>query len=565
MDMQNYFLSFSDTVSIFHLNVLLLIGFSLIGGTLGGRLFQKLKIPQVVGYITIGIVIGVSGLKILDVATVKAFEPFNYFALGMIGFMIGGELKLDVLAKYGRQFIIILLAEGMAAFIIVTLLVGFIGMIFIHDPKIVWSLAILLGAISSATAPAATTDVLWEYKTKGPLTRTVLGIVALDDGLALLLFAIASSVATSLMGKSMNLLESIFVPLYEVAGSLMLGFLLGFFMSKILKRYNDDDKILVFSIGIVLTGLGLSALMSLNILLAAMTMGITVVNLSPYRSKALFKLIQNFTPPIYILFFVLVGAKLNVQGMTLSVIFLLAAYLIGRTAGKMYGATLGAKISGAPTTVVKYLPLCLFSQAGVAIGLSIVAGQKFPADMGNMIVIIITASTFFVQLIGPYYVKMGVSKAGEIGLNITEEDLIKRSRAADIMAKNVPILKYNYPVNKIIKIFTENENLYYPVVNKENRLIGIVTVDNIRQTILFSDASDLLVAHDLMERVIATVNEDTPLAEVRDLINRLKIDYLPVVTKDKEIVGFIEVKNIQKLISQKIAEYEKKAVDLQNS
>jgi len=438
-------------------------------------------------------------------------------------------------------------------------------MIFISDARIAWSLAILLGAISSATAPAATTDVLWEYKTKGPLTRTVLGIVALDDGLALFLFAIASSVATSLMGSTLNLVESILVPLYEVAGSLMLGFLLGFFMGKILKRYNDDDKILVFSIGIVLTGLGLAALMSLNILLAAMTMGVTVVNLSPYRSKELFKLIQNFTPPIYILFFVLVGAKLNVQGMSFSVIILLIAYLIGRTAGKMYGASFGAKIAKAPSSVIKYLPLCLFSQAGVAIGLSIVAGQKFPSEIGNMIVIIITASTFFVQLIGPYYVKMGVSKAGEVGLNITEEDLIKRCKASDIMAKNVPIIKYNYPIDRIIKIFTENENLYYPVVNKENKLIGIVTVDNIRQTILYAEASDLLVAHDLMERVIATVTEETPLSEVRDLINRLKIDYLPVITKEKTIVGFIEVKNIQKLISLKIAEYDKQVIDLQNS
>jgi Kef-type K+ transport system membrane component KefB/predicted transcriptional regulator len=563
--MENYFLNLSDTISIFHLNILLLIGFSLIGGTLGGRIFQKLKIPQVVGYITIGIIIGTSGVKILDVETVKAFEPFNYFALGMIGFMIGGELKMDVLSKFGKQFLIILFAEGLAAFVVVTLLIGFIGMIFIHDAKLVWSLAILLGAISSATAPAATTDVLWEYKAKGPLTRTVLGIVALDDGLALLLFAIASSVAASLMGDSLNILESIFTPIYEIVGSLMLGFLLGFFMGKILKRYNEDDKILVFSIGIVLTGLGLAALMSLNILLAAMTMGVTVVNLSPYRSKELFKLIQNFTPPIYILFFVLVGAKLNVQGMSLSVIFLLAAYLTGRTLGKMYGASFGAKLSGAPATVIKNLPLCLFSQAGVAIGLSIIAGQKFQSEIGNMIVIIITASTFVVQLIGPYYVKMGITRAGEVGLNITEEDLIKKCKASDIMAKNVPIIKYNFSIKRIIKIFTENENLYYPVVNEANKLIGIVTVDNIRQTILYTEASDLLLAHDLMERVIATVNEETPLTEVKELIDRLKIDYLPVITSEKEIVGFIEVKNIQKLISQKIAEIEKKAVDLQNS
>ncbi|HOY10877.1 MAG TPA: cation:proton antiporter, partial [Candidatus Omnitrophota bacterium] len=213
------FNSLITNISHFHLNMLLVLGLALFGGTIGGRLFQKIKVPQVVGYILIGFLLGPSVIGVINAPMLQTLMPFSYFALGLIGFMIGGELNRETLKKYGKQFMIILLFEGLFAFVLVTLLIGGIGTLFFKDTKMVWSLALLLGAISSATAPAATTDVLWEYKAKGPLTTMVFGIVALDDVLAIILFAVASSVVTHLIGTSQNAsFAAFFQPLYEIGG-----------------------------------------------------------------------------------------------------------------------------------------------------------------------------------------------------------------------------------------------------------------------------------------------------------------------------------------------------------
>ena len=186
--MAAFFTHLFDNISIFHLNILLLLGLALFGGTVGGRIFQKFRIPQVVGYIIIGILIGQSGIKMVDESIIEALRPFNYFALGLIGFMVGGELKKEIFAKYGKDFLYILLCEGLAPFLLVSISVGILGTVMFGSGPFVWALALLLGAIASATDPATTTSVLKEYKTRGPLTTTILGIVALDDGLALFLF-----------------------------------------------------------------------------------------------------------------------------------------------------------------------------------------------------------------------------------------------------------------------------------------------------------------------------------------------------------------------------------------
>jgi len=188
-----------------HLNIILLMGVAIFFGTAGAKIFQKFHIPQVVGYVVIGLIIGESGLNLIGRDTVEALASLNMFALGIIGFMIGGELRAEVFKKYGRQFFIILCSEGIAAFLLVAVFSGLMSWYFTRDIHTSIAMAIVLGAIASATAPAATVNVLWEYKTRGPLTSTVLAIVALDDGLALLLYRVASSIAAAMMGKTVPL------------------------------------------------------------------------------------------------------------------------------------------------------------------------------------------------------------------------------------------------------------------------------------------------------------------------------------------------------------------------
>lgn len=552
-------------ISTFHLNILFLLGLALFGGTIGGRIFQKLRIPQVVGYIAIGIIIGESGARVVNRDIITALQPFNYFALGLIGFMVGGELKKEIFAKYGKQFMTILLCEGMAPFLLVSLIVGICGTFLLGDWRLAWALGLLLGAIASATDPATSTEVLREYKTRGPLTQTILSIVALDDGLALLLFVIASSVAGALSAGAHagGLLMSFFNPVYEIIGSLVVGTITGLVFSKIIRRYSDKGRLLAFSIGTVLLITGLSLALNIELLLTAMTAGVVVVNLVPRKSREIFELVGGFTPPIYVLFFVFIGAKLNLQSLTLATAILGAVYLFGTMAGKAAGARFGAVISGAPESVKKYLPLGLFSQAGVAIGLSILATQYFPGEIGNTLVIIITATTFILQLVGPYCVKVAVTGAAEVGLDITAEDIIQASTAADLMDKNTPVIYKNTPLAKILEVFSESPNLYYPVTDKEKNLLGIITVDNIKNIFNESSLSGFFLAYDLMEPVVAKINPQTPMREVQELLDRHNLECLPVVTyEDNKLAGFIERRNLDKAISTKIIELKKKADSL---
>ncbi|MDI6605937.1 MAG: cation:proton antiporter, partial [Candidatus Omnitrophota bacterium] len=360
-------------------------------------------------YIAIGIIIGESGVKVVSRNTIEALQPFNYFALGLIGFMVGGELKKEIFAKYGKQFMTILLCEGVTPFLFVSAVVGIVGTFLLGDWRLAWALGLLLGAIASATDPATSTEVLREYKTRGPLTQTILSIVALDDGLALLLFVIASSVAAGLIGNAHSgVLKSLINPVYEIGGSLVVGAITGLVFSKIIKRYSEKGRLLAFSIGTVLLITGLSLALHIELLLTAMTAGVIVVNLAPRKSREIFELVGGFTPPIYVLFFVFIGAKLNLRNLNAASAVFVGIYLFGTIAGKAVGSRFGAVISGAPESVKKYLPLGLFSQAGVAIGLSILATQYFPGEIGNTLVIIITATTFILQLIGPYFVKVAV-------------------------------------------------------------------------------------------------------------------------------------------------------------
>jgi len=555
-----------DKISFLHLNVLFLLGLALFGGAVGGRIFQKAKIPQVVGYIIIGMLIGESGFKLVDRNTIAALSPFNYFALGLIGFMVGGELKKEVFSKYGKHFTHILLCEGITPFLSVTIFIGIVGTFLFGPSPSVWALAILLGAIASATDPATTTSVLKEYKTRGPLTSNILGIVALDDGLALLLFAIASSIASGLVGHGGGgVLRAILHPLYEIGGAILLGGLSGFFLSKILIKYSEKERMLAFSIGTVLLVIGLSVATGISMLLAVMTLGIIITNLTYNKSKEILGLVEGFTPPIYVLFFVLVGAKLEFSNMTTTILALVVVYLIFGMTGKMLGAYIGAKLSKAPRTVVKYLPFSLFSQAGIAIGLSILAAQHFSGEngIGGTLVIIITATTFATQLIGPFFTKFAVIKAGEAGLNITEEDISKDNRARDLMDKNPPLIYENTHLKNILKIFSENDNISYPVVDKDKKLKGIITVEGIKQTFMEMDATDeLILAHDVMEPVIAYAASDVLLSDVKEIIARHDTECLPIVNDSATLEGFIERKKLNKFISTKIIELQEKADSL---
>lgn len=394
------------------MNLVLLLGISVLLGLSGGKLFEWLKIPRVVGYIIIGLFLGDSFGHVIPLDLVRALSPLTNFALALIGLMVGAELKKSVFQRFGRQMLTILSAEGLAAFALVALLVSFFtGKLY---------LGLVLGALASATAPAATVDVLWEYKSRGPLTTTILGIVALDDGLALILFGFAIAFARVLLeGGALSWANGVGQPLLEIGGSLGLGLAVGWGMTFVLRRLHDKEDLLPLVLGAVLLIAGLVHLLDLSLILAEMALGVSLANLAPNSSRRAFEVIRDFAPPIYILFFVLVGARLQI-GLLPQMGLLGLLYVAGRTGGKMGGVWIGATLSKAPPTVRKYLGYALFSQAGVAVGLALAVAQEFsqssPAaqEMGTFVVNVIAATTFLVQIIGPPFVKFAISRAGEI-------------------------------------------------------------------------------------------------------------------------------------------------------
>ncbi len=550
-----------DSSGQFNLNVVLLFGLIVLGGAFGARLFQRLRIPQVVGCIVVGIVLG-EVLGVITPHTIEELEPFMMFALGIIGFMIGAELRGEVFRKYGKQFFIILFSQGMGAFVLATIGGAVVAWFITGSVPESIAVGLVLGAIASATAPAATVNVLWEYKTKGALTTTVLAIVALDDALALLLYRGAATGAKALIGTGRSsVLGTTLILLGEIAGAIALGVLAGVLLYFLLKFVKADDKILDFALASLLLVVGVSIIPGIDPILPAMTLGITVANLMPRQSKATFELVEKFAPPIYISFFVLAGAHMEFGKITFWMVVMILVYVLCRAAGKITGAWFGGKWSQAPAVVRKYLGICLLPQAGVAIGLAILASQQFGPELGHTIVIVVMTGTFLMEIFGPMLVKAGVKRAGEVGLNITEEDLIKTYTVGDVMDSSPTSIKEDLPLQQILGVFSTSESVYYPVVDAQSRITGVITIPDIKEMFANQDVAGWLLACDVAEPVRDKTTPDKPLEEVIEHMRRYHLENVPVVAgKDKdELVGVLDYSKALRKISTEVLHRRQKA------
>jgi len=525
-----------------YLNLALLFGLVILFGAFGARLFQELRIPQVVGCIVVGIFLG-NVLGLITTRTIEALEPFTMFALGVIGFMIGAELRADVFKKYGKQFFIILFSQGIGAFLLVAIIASIVMWLAIGELHVSIAMGLVLGAIASATAPAATANVLWEYKTRGPLTAAVLAIVALDDALALLLYRGAATGAKALTGTGdSSVLNTTLLLFGEIVGAVVLGFLAGLLLYFLLKFVRAEDKILEFALASLLLVVGISMIPRVDPILPAMMLGITIANLMPRESKGMFALVERFAPPIYISFFVLAGAHMQFGKLGFWMVILIVLYTLFRAAGKMAGSWFGAHYSGAPAVVRKYLGICLLPQAGVAIGLAILAGRQFNAELGHIIIMVVMTATFLMEIFGPILVKVGVKKAGEVGMNVTEEDLIKTYTVKDIMDTEPTTIAQDLPLQQILEAFSASDSVYYPVVDAQSRLIGIITIHDIKEMFANREFAGWLLACDVAEPVLDKTTPNKPLEEVIEHMRRYNLQNVPVVASEDsyELVGVLD-------------------------
>ncbi|MDP8236895.1 MAG: cation:proton antiporter [Candidatus Erginobacter occultus] len=541
--------------------VLFILGVGAFGGILGASLFQHFRIPQVVGYIAIGLLIGRSGLGIVGPEDIVALGLFNLFALGLIGFMVGGELRLGTLQRYRKQFVSILLGEGLGAFFLTGLLTGAAVWYLTRDGAISLAAGIVFGAIASATDPASTIDVLWEYRARGVLTTTLIAIVALDDALAMTLYGLGTSTAGLLTGGTLSLGEVALKIGVDLFGAVVLGFLLGCLLNFIFRWMRQKEKTLGTALGAILLAIGIAVAAEMDIILATMALGVTLTNLAPRRSKELFSLAQSFSSPIYVVFFVLVGARLDIGGMPLWLWGVVGLYVIGRSLGKIGGAGWGARIMHSPPAVQRYSGIGLFAQGGIAVGLSIMASQHLGAvefrpgmTLGDMIIFTVTASTLIVQILGPPLVKLAVKRAGEAGRNVTEEDILSQWTVRNLMDRETRLIREEEPIAEIIRAFSEHDDTSYPVVGPENRMVGIITLERIQNVLTSRDTWRWLVASDVMIPVREKITASSTLKDALELMEQLKFEQIPVVSDDGQdrAVGVLDRQKLKKRVSEEV-------------
>lgn len=387
------------------MNPFIVLGIALIVGVVGGKIMNKFKVPAVAGYIIGGLLLGVSGLNIITGDSINQMAFLSDFALCIIAFNIGSELELSVIKQLGKSIFIIAFFEAFGAFLMVTAA----SYVITKDVAI----SLILGSVSAATAPAATVMVLREQNAKGPLTSTLLGVVAVDDAICLVIYAMAAAVAKVFVNDEiLSINKVLLLPISEIAFSLVVGSIVGLLLTILIQYSKRDNELLPFIIGSLLLLDGLASAFSLSPLLSAMAMGIIVANTSPQKIKA-FTILENFAPPIVAAFFILAGARLNFSYIP-QIGILGVAYLIFRILGKVSGASLGASISKAPQAVKKYIGLGLLSQVGVAVGLAITVNREFPnSDIGTIVVTILLATTIVTEIVGPISTKFAILKSGE--------------------------------------------------------------------------------------------------------------------------------------------------------
>ena len=407
------------------MQVLISLSFSLVGGLLLSRFAKKLNLPAVTAYLVAGLLLGpycIGALNILDIGfntpeEVTNLDIISQVALGFIAFTIGNEFRLEQLRHMGGQAITV----GIVQAVFTTLLVdaALIATHFINPDLISVSSAITLGSIAAATAPAATLMVVRQYKADGPLTRLLLLVVAIDDAVGLVLFSASFGVATALESGRVSLLTVLVEPLVEIVLSLVLGGVAGWVLYRVERFFHSRSKRLSISIGFVLLTVGLSMAefevggvrCGFSLLLVCMMTGTVFCNICDF-SEELMGRVDSWTAPLFVLFFVLSGAELNLRVLANPLVLLIGViYIASRSLGKYLGAYGSCRATGCNESITKYLGITLLPQAGVALGMALTAQQLSDGEVVRNVVLF---SVLVYELVGPALTKRALIAAGEI-------------------------------------------------------------------------------------------------------------------------------------------------------
>jgi Kef-type K+ transport system membrane component KefB len=393
--------------NVLHDNLIFGVGALLLAGFVGGKLAWRLRLPTISGYVVAGLVLGPSVLNVVPDHVVESLAPVPHIALGLIAITIGSEFRIARLRQSGRNILIITVAQLLATFSVVAVA------LWAFDAPL--PMALLLGAIASATAPAATVAIASELRARGPMVSTLFGVVALDDAFCITLFGFVMAFAAAMIGTVGHggPVGMIVHPLREILLSVLIGVVLGYVVHRLVLNRRRSNEIIVIVLGFVLITSGITISLRVSPLIANMMMGFVLVNLSAKNARVM-RILEPLSPPIYAAFFALAGTELNIRTLAASGL-LGGVYLLARAVGKYSGAFVGAALAGETRTTRNYLGLGLLPQAGVAIGLILVlqdteAFARLPY-MGQMVNIVL-ASILVNEVIGPPLTKLALERSG---------------------------------------------------------------------------------------------------------------------------------------------------------
>ena len=411
------------------MNILLSVSIALLAGLLMTRLFKPFKLPDVTAYLIAGVLIGpycigalgIGGLGFPTMDAVHALGLMADVALGFIAFSIGSEFRLEELKKTGKQAFIIGIFQALVATLFVDLALYAVHMAI--PDKLSLPQLIVLGAIATATAPAATLMVVRQYKANGPLTKLLLPIVALDDAVGLIVFAVSFGIAKTLLSGQVDLVSIIVNPLMEILCSLVLGAIMGWILTQLEKMFHSNTNRLNLATGFVFLTVALSMLdfhvgpvhVSFSSLLVCMMMGTIFCNICPL-SEDLMQRSDKWTSPLLATFFVISGAELELNVFAdIAIVGIGVVYIVFRCLGKYFGTLMSAKATKCEPQICKYLGITLFPQAGVALGMcSIVASSTDFGNEGALIRNITLFAVLIYELVGPLMTRQALMSAGEI-------------------------------------------------------------------------------------------------------------------------------------------------------
>ncbi|MBR6051755.1 MAG: cation:proton antiporter [Clostridia bacterium] len=393
-------------------NTLLALGIAMAAGLLFTRIIKLVKLPNVTAYLIAGLLIGPSVIGLVGKESVKSFDIIVTLALGFIAFSIGGEFKLSTLKRLGKNVTVITVVQAAGAVLVtfaVLLVAGLLGWLGENYMPLVFTLS----AIATATAPAATLLVVRQYKAHGPVTETLLPVVAMDDAIGLMIFSIFMAIAQALASGTAPTAKSMLLePLLEIVLSLLIGFALGLVVALCTRWFKSRANRLCLCVTATVIGTALAQIWNLSSLLLCMMIGAVMANLGKDVDRVL-EGNDRWTPPIFMLFFVISGADLDLSVLpTVGILGVL--YIVARSIGKYFGARLGAGMVKADANVRKWLGFTLFPQAGVAVGMAQIALTRLPGDLGAKVQAVVLCATLIYEIVGPVLTKMALSKAGEI-------------------------------------------------------------------------------------------------------------------------------------------------------